>query len=109
MRKRNYLGLGFLLIAGCSAPNNAVTITEAEFGKTWPFTVSSGILKCEKSGKSESVTFTIPDGTTYGVNGAARDKGHPDPKPIWKPNPEIQGARINIGAIIDKGRTLCNK
>ena len=39
------------------------------FGRDWPFTVDSGTVACP--GPGSAVTFTIPDGQTYALNGRA--------------------------------------
>ena len=57
----------------------ARTITRADFGDEWPFTVDSGQLRCAAS----AVTFTTDDGRTYGVNGMALQRGFPEIHPIW--------------------------
>lgn len=68
----------------------------------WPLTVPEGVLRC----RNMAVTFTAPDGTTYAVNGTARSK-YPGLEPIWKPHPEVSGARMDIGPLLNKGLTLC--
>ncbi|MDM2419343.1 DUF2511 domain-containing protein [Mycobacteroides abscessus] len=70
----------------------------------WPLTVPEGVLRC----RNMAVTFTTLDGTTYAVNGTARTK-YPGLEPIWKPHPEVSGARMDIGPLLNKGLTLCNK
>lgn len=70
----------------------------------WPLTVPGGLLRCS----GMAVTFRAPDGTTYAVNGTARTK-YPGLEPIWKPHPEVSGARMDIGPLLDKGLTLCDK
>lgn len=97
-------------------------INNSEFGDKWPFTVSEGILKCSK----RMITFTTKDGVTYGVNGTAKNFGHPAIEPIWKVDTamleelakafnktvdEVIGddppIRISIGPIIKVGLELC--
>lgn len=97
-------GAGGSTGGGAALPANSVRLSRADFGKDWPFTVSSGVLTCDDPG---AVTFTA-DGTTYAVNGTASglDKGA-DVKAIWKKDPTLPGARINIGPIIDRGLKLC--
>ncbi|WP_394334220.1 DUF2511 domain-containing protein [Mycobacteroides abscessus] len=69
----------------------------------WPLTVSEGTLECNNM----AVTFRTQDGATYAVNGTARSK-HPGLEPIWKPSPEVPGARVNIGPLLNAGLKLCN-
>lgn len=70
----------------------------------WPLTVPGGLLQCSNM----AVTFRAPNGTTYAVNGTARTK-YPGLEPIWKPHPEVSGARMDIGPLLNKGLTLCDK
>ena len=77
-------------------------ITQQDFGKTWPFTVTQGELRCDR----DAVTFKA-HGTTYAVNGTAGSRGFPRIDPIWRPNPNLPGTRINIGPIIEAGLALC--
>ena len=58
-----------------------------------------------------AVTFTAK-GKTYAVNGIARghakSRGWHDVDQIWKKDPEIPGARVNIGPLISRGLALCD-
>ncbi len=96
------------------------TITDADYGEDWPFTVSEGLLKCSQN----EVTF-VSGGVAYAVNGSAKAAGFADIEPIWKYDikmlEELAGVydktveemkveapmRINIGAIIKTGLELC--
>lgn len=80
-------------------------MTREQLGKDWPLTVDSVVVRCD----GQSVIVRAPDGTDYAVNGTAQTQ-HPDlPKidPIWAPDPDMQGLKIDIGPIIDKGLDLC--
>jgi len=80
-------------------------ISQGTFKGTWPFTVDHGTLSCEPP---QSVAFTDPSGTTYGVNGSAQDAGHPNVTPIWKKdNSGNGGPRVYLGDVIDAGLKLC--
>ena len=81
------------------------TITRAQFGDAWPFTVDEGVLRCEGEGGVGAVIFEA-EGTEYGVNGVAKSQGYADVEPIWADDPSI-GAKKNIGPIIDRGLELC--
>lgn len=85
------------------AQQTAGQISESDYGDQWPLTVPSGTLQCE----ADAVTFTA-GGVTYAVNGMAttRDFGV-DIDPIWRPNPDIPGAKVSIGPLIDDGLALC--
>ena len=97
-------------------------ISAEDFGDSWPFTVSEGMLSCTRG---SIVTFTAY-GTQYAVNGTAKSRGYANIEPIWKLNWEIHEAvaeafnitieeaieqsgpiRISIGPIIDAGLKLC--
>lgn len=78
-------------------------ISEATFSDPWPFTTTEGVVGCEGAG---SVTFTS-DGTTYAINGTARDQtDYPDFDPIWKD--AEGGLKVNIGPVIDMGLEMCD-
>jgi len=93
------------------------TISEGEYGKQWPFTVSSGQLSCSGAG---AVTFTA-NGKTYAVNGLAKsDHKNSDIEKIWKSDSDSDLAKyvlkqgrpdlvpkISIAPIIDRGLKLC--
>ncbi len=100
------------LLVGCASGQNtderdaalSGEVSAEEFGAEWPLTVPAGELRCEDG---SSVTFTH-DGTTYAVNGTARGTGRwPDIDPIWAPDPGVEGLKVNIGPLIDRGLALC--
>ena len=69
----------------------------------WPLTVSSGTLVCD----SPAVWIEV-GGTAYAVNGQAQTSGQAVAiEPIWKENPDIPGARINIAPLHDLARDKC--
>lgn len=70
-------------------------------GGEWPLTVDGGCLYCDRVG---AVVF-VHAGRTYGINGIAHRYG--DVEPIWEEHPQIEGARLNIGPLIQRGRRLC--
>lgn len=95
--------------AAISAPrtHSSISISSSDVGKpwtgqNWPFTVSKGTLACA----ADAVTFSA-NGTTYAVNGFASSRGYADIAPIWRDNASIPGTKINIGAVLDPGLTLC--
>ncbi|MCZ6631268.1 MAG: hypothetical protein O7D28_07960 [Actinobacteria bacterium] len=48
-------------------------------------------------------------GGVYAVNGQGMTiGGAEDIDPIWRDNPDIDGAKINIKALIDLGLSLCS-
>lgn len=92
-------------------PKGQEEISQSDMGEEWPLTVSSGILKCEEPKENELnvqiVTFEA-EGKIYAVNGIAkgREAGE-DIDPIWADNPNIPGAKKDIGPLISRGRALC--
>ena len=92
-------------------------ISADEYGKEWPFTVTSGLLRCVDPG---AVTFAA-NGKAYGVNGlAVSDPRNEDLREIWKDDTESEVAqywlkkgrpdlisKISIGPIISRGLKLC--
>lgn len=87
---------------GGSLPNR--TITAAEFGDRWPFTVAAGELYCTGA----SVVTFVAAGDTYAVNGAATQAGRgKDIGPIWAADTSSGGTKKSIAPIIDAGLALC--
>lgn len=79
-------------------------IDQTMFKADWPFTAYSGELACVNGA---AITFTTA-GKTYPVNGTAHAlKLGTNIEDIWAPDPEIKGARKNIGPIIAAGQKLC--
>lgn len=90
-------------LTGCGEGN----VSSDEFGSDWPLTVDSGDLRCEGSEGFGAVVFTDPGGDEYGLNGVALSQGYPPIDPIWKNDPDLAGLKISIGALIDRGLSLC--
>lgn len=82
-------------------------VTSADLGDKWPLTIDSGTLQCRPFMGSLQILTIRADGKTWAVNGTATGQGFPEIDPIWKGNPEISGARINIGPLIDLAKSLC--
>ncbi|MDW5609258.1 hypothetical protein [Mycolicibacterium sp. D5.8-2] len=84
-------------------------VSEATWVGEWPLTVPEAVLGCVPVGPAAmpAVTLTVGD-VVYGVNGTAR-RTYPGIEPIWKPDPEIPGARVNIGPMIGKGLRICDR
>ncbi|MFN8169291.1 MAG: DUF2511 domain-containing protein [Candidatus Nanopelagicales bacterium] len=102
------LGVGLTACGGSSASGSSTKeVTKADFGAAWPLTVDGGTLACNGSGGVGVVTITV-DGTVYALNGTAKgQKAGIDIAPIWAADPDIQGAKKNIGVLIDEGLKLC--
>jgi len=98
---------------GSSGSGGSRRVTKADYGSSWPLTVSEGTLGCQKPPYPGAVTFTTNDETVYWINGtagnAAPENGWKDVKPIWaKPkHPLFPSQRKDIGVLIDDGLNLC--
>lgn len=89
-----------LLLTACSPHSR--NISSQDF-QPWPFTVSEGELRCEKG----AVIFD--DGLVkWGLNGTAQERGYAKVDPIWRDDPAVKGAKVNLGAVIEAGQELCN-
>ena len=87
-------------------------VTRTDLGEQWPLRVDYGVITCQNKILTDRVLpialFTAPDGTVYALNGTA--KSHTtaaDIEPIWLPNPEVSGLKIDIGPLIDRALALC--
>lgn len=84
------------------------TVTAAEYGDKWPFMVESGIVRCVNGRNGIGEVVFSSGGKTYAVNGVAKQTDqYADITPIWKDDPQISGAKISIGPILDLGLSLC--
>ena len=85
------------------APKESLIVYEQS--SDWPLTVTGGTLAC----RSLAVTYTY-DGISYAVNGSASAKEYRNIDPIWKDNPieYMEGTKISISGLIDRGLALCN-
>lgn len=86
-------------------------VSNVDLGDKWPLTVKSGTLNCEPIYEYTIVTFTT-NGKTYAVNGLARGgrakkRGWLDVERIWKADPQYPENKMDIGPLIDRGRSLC--
>ena len=87
-------------------------LVSSDVGEDWPLTVPYVIVRCTERALGgrllQLVTLTTPDGAEYAVNGTARDHtDRPDIQPIWAPNPDVEGLRIDISPVIDAGLARC--
>jgi len=78
-------------------------VSEKEFGEKWPFTVSQGYVNC-LSGKSAVFAH---NGTTYQLNGAARNQGYKKIDPIWRNDPIIRGTKVSLWPMIKIALSTC--
>jgi hypothetical protein len=104
------IGLTVLVpLAACgsgTSDSRSESISQDTFSGTWPFTVSSGELRCEGSDGFGSVIFSA-NGSEYGVNGTALDAGFQRINAIWKDDPSGITPRVSISDVLEQGLALC--
>ena len=93
------------VLAGCgSSPSgHSEILSQADYDGTWPFRVASGTLRC-LPGKEHPPLGAIVikvAGTSYAVNGAARDSGYRPTAPIR------DESHPGLGDVIVEGGALC--
>ena len=93
-------------ILGCPSKR----ITAEEYGNRWPLTVDEARLYCR-----HNAVWLKVNRRKYSLNGLSysllRRHGctvH-ELEDIWRPNPESEGLRVNIGPLIDDGLKLENR
>lgn len=48
------------------------------------------------------------DGIVYAANGTAKDHGnYPGIDPIWAPNPDVEGLKIDLSPVTEAALDLC--
>ena len=92
--------------------NDPGLVVSTDFGDEWPLTVPYAVVHCDEilaGGRLLQVaTLDAPDGTTYAANGTAKDHGnYADIDPIWAPDPEVDGLKIDISPIVDAALEQC--
>ena len=85
-----------LAMMGCGPPGQ---IGAEDFPDSWPFTVSSGVVRCE----GNAVTFEA-DGTVYGLNGFALASGYPAVDPIRLLRPDLASNPVSRVPETDRRR-----
>jgi hypothetical protein len=101
--------LVLLLVTACGGTDDepdGTPISRDDVGESWPLVVDEGVLGCDGSGGVGAATFTT-GGTTYALNGIALDRGIPDIDPIWAPDPNIEGMKMDIGGLTRRALELC--
>jgi hypothetical protein len=112
------LVLGGTLLAGCSTDSsggpdlaqNERLVKSADYGTDWPWIVSEGVLRCEFP---YVVTFTTSEGTTYAVNGPARERATArgwlnELDSIRADDPLRPRAKIGLHPLTDAGQAICD-
>lgn len=103
-----YLVMVILFIVGSVAMSQSIQVSKKTWTDgDWPLTVSKGTLHCEND-----CAWFQSGGKKYALNGTAKtryrgQKGWVDIQKIWKNDPDIQGAKISIGPMLEKARSLC--
>jgi hypothetical protein len=99
----------FVALSSCGGDAaNEAHMRRADLGTDWPLTVDEGTVSCEGIGERLGEVYFTAEGTTYAVNGLAQGASDgPDIDEIWADNLEMEGLKINIGPIIDRGLDLC--
>ena len=78
-----------------------ITVTRSDLGEDFPLTVDKCELYCEGD-----MLFCYADGTTYALNGTARQK-RPAIDPIWAQDPDNPEAKKSIDPLISIARKTC--
>lgn len=82
-------------------------VSREMLGDEWPLTVDEGVLRCDGPAAAGAVFFETK-GRQYPVNGIARGRSNGiEIDEIWADDPDIPGAKLNIGVLIDRGLKLC--
>jgi hypothetical protein len=80
---------------------NKQIVIASEFGDSWPFTVSKGVIL----NIGYAVVFRYGN-LEYGLNGVSTSRGYEKLEEIWADNPTIPGTKISIGSMINIGLNL---
>lgn len=97
----------FISIIVNIADKNSKIISKESFGGNWPFSVDSGLLRCEHTYVHSSVLFET-NNKVYAVNDSAMAaKRYEDIDEIWLGNTQPYSPKISIGPIIQEGLKLC--
>jgi hypothetical protein len=88
-------------------------LVSTTFGDKWPLKVPYVVAHCEDitiAGRHLKVaTVDAPDGKIYAANGTAKDHGnYLDIDPIWAPNPDVSGLKIDMSPVLDAALALCD-
>lgn len=88
------------------------SVSQIEYGDSWPYTIPEGRLNCESSIVSGYQKYYVTieyDGVVYAINGAAISSGYYAPlERIWRNNPQHPGSKVPDPGIIALGLKLCD-
>ncbi|MFD5298580.1 DUF2511 domain-containing protein [Streptomyces mutabilis] len=85
-----------------SPTSTAQQMSEKNLGYTWPLTVDHGTAECREG---DQAVFTVPDGTTYALNGRAREAGYRDIGPVRATGDG--GDKVSLGPLLSRTMGLC--
>ncbi len=98
-----------LLAVTAFAGEKTETVTQAEYGAKWPFTVEKVELLCQEGPPSALVRSE--DGKIYALNGSARSRasknGWLDGQSITKPDVSFPGIKMDYSEITVRAMKLC--
>lgn|GEM_PF-5759057 len=94
---------------GKNVLKNKKHVFSCQFGAEWPLKPDNGLVGCrDKPGTNVQVlTFIDPDGKEWALNGIAKSSGYPAIDPIWRDDPDLDGAKINISPLVDRAEAAC--
>lgn len=104
--------IGALFISVCvHADAKVQTVSSADYGDAWPFTVGSVDLMCD--GPSPKALARTADGTIYALNGSARtqakSRGWSDAHDITKANSAMPTIKMDYAQFVQIAQDLCTK
>lgn len=98
----------FLAMAAFAA-EKIESVSQAEYGSKWPFTVKNIDLLCQEGPPSALVR--TDDGRIYALNGSARSRasknGWLDGQLITKPDESFLGIKMDYSEITARAMKLC--
>jgi hypothetical protein len=100
------------VLCGARHVGKALIASKAMATCPWAFTVPEVTLTCTAGSYSSVAVETSSllveaSGRTYALNGIAK-KNYPPFDPIWAPDPEWKGMKVNVGPWIDAALALCH-
>ena len=118
------LGIAYSLVGGSGVDDvhppadgqrgeRSSTVSDATWTDgPWPFTIEGGELTCIGPAEDPGIFIVADNGDMFALNpaailmadqvGAIADLG-----PIWRNEPDILGAKVNVSPMILYGLTLC--
>ncbi|TSD78265.1 DUF2511 domain-containing protein [Pseudomonas sp. KBS0710] len=98
-----------LLAMTAVAGEKTESVSQAEYGAKWPFTVEKVDLLCQEGPPSALVRSE--DGKIYALNGSARSRasknGWQDGQSITKPDARFPGIKMDYSEITVRAMKLC--